>query len=294
MGRSEGLRPSSGEPQKPNSKLFPVGDTAISQTLSLITSDNSRDHVTTTESYKVKQNNEHLASLFENYFGYYQSKTRRVGTWEYQSFMNGAMLVHNVLRNQAEDKIPTLIVDEEQDDINHLWRSELTRISDFARDNDISEENLEVIAQLQFKQLAKDTESDHALGEALLNHADIYPGGNSFLVGAMFAYFPIKTKYLENEQEKKEREKRKIKLEAEKIAKEADRDEIAGWITDPELAAFEGFAHEVWNAQMGTGNQPESELDPTITIDTSDIGVNFTDELARLEAFLDQQRGQQG
>ncbi len=83
-----------------------------------------------------------------------------------------------------------------------MFQKERAEIEKFAHANDIKEDTegaLEIIAEARIRQMTKETDGDQVLGNALLKYADSHPGGNAFLVGAMFAYFPIKRLYLERE-----------------------------------------------------------------------------------------------
>jgi|GEM_PF-3805271 len=289
------LEPKRVEGDPGTNKLFPVGDKAISKTLSRIVS--YADHTYFTNNIvrpRLKSRNENLDAFFEWSAGFYQMKTRGVGVEERDHFMKGTLFVYSALTNQAEDQIPIITFTNEQDDIKDMFGKELAKITEFAHAHGTdmnTDYALEEIAQARISQLAKESEGDQALGEALIKYVTNYPrGGNAFLVGAMFAYFPLKRRYLEIEEEKARQNAERQQQQHESISIQSTNTAIRRLDNEhPELDDLNEEFDLSWNVEVGTEPTKVDVFARRNALDTTDLGVDFDLGLGELEKFLREQ-----
>lgn len=199
-----GWRGEQREPQPTNKKLLPVGNAAITRTHTQIASLGFSDLINFETDFIERKNSE-FQVLLNCYFDEYQTSGRNIDPAARGGFMDGAVFVHTILRDPTDNQIPTFIKTDEIDDASSIYRQEMRAITSYAEKNGIDPSDFELIASERITDLKANSE-DPVLGEELLEQAFQHQDGPAFLVGAMAAYFSIKTLWLEREEKRDEAE----------------------------------------------------------------------------------------
>lgn len=259
MGRSEGLSPR--EPQPPSRKLFPVGEQSISRVHRLMTSV-SFDDLINFEATFIKDHNPEFHILLRGICGAYQENAQPAVRG---GFMDGARYTHLLLRDPKNNQIPTFIKDEERNDADTIYLQELHAMRTFAENNDINESNFEQIAEARIKGLTdRKTGDDKLFADEIIDISFGHPDGPAFLVGAMAAYFSIKSLWeMNSTRDESERKQTLRAVEAlPQEEREIDRETLAAMgdiFPDIEETDIDGnkLADEIY-LFFGNGNQQDA------------------------------------
>ena len=262
MGRSEGEPVRREEPQRPSRKLFPVGKEAI-DTAKFLVIPSSRSTTTDIEKDYITKHNEELYLVLRKFLDRYTDKVDAKYRKFYENpFMDGAMFVHFVLRLHAEDELPAFLQEGQRDDVESIFHHEMTEIKYFADERSIPEEELDTIAQIRISTLASTNNDERLLGQTLIDQSETFNDtrdGDTFLVGAMFAYDAIKRRYEETEQEKFDFALRQLKQGEENIATQAADTELDHWTqTHPELADLDELFTSIIDVEVPNDNSAQT------------------------------------
>lgn len=252
MGREEFQK----KPPRTIKALFPIEDSSIEQTIKFIKLTNRS--FLTNERNLVETTNGGFYTFLNRSFEEYLHEGNHTSL-QRDTFINGAMFVYLIMSTQSITQIPKFTDNDARADVSSIFEDGITGDWDTFMQNRL--EKLAVTG-------SDGKGSDSNLGVKLLFEADELPIDSrpAFISGATIAYFSLRKKFLQEQEEAIEREFMRISGRENYRATEEG---IAGLETDLDLErTFQLLSH----------------VDPDEPLEANERTT--TDLIERLEHFL--------